>query len=158
MCNVHHFKAGLQDVCLSILLRQRGLCSSAPKLSAFACTALDSCAFRSVLLDGGIPKELDDFLTFLEGLGSFGYTRNPWVEPPAAVLGERRNIAAVRSYYVDLYREDRVVSRSLKVVLIGREGTGKTRCSQMSQNLVSPSWHDSRTGNLRVCCMSASPC
>jgi len=53
------------------------------------------------------------------------------MEPPAAVLGENGtiNIPAVRSYFEDLYRDERVVSRSLKVVLVGREGTGKTRCS-----------------------------
>ena len=86
-----------------------------------------------VSLGGGIPRELDKFLTFLGGvrmgglLKSFKCGSNRWVEPPAAVLGERGNIPAVRSYFVDLYREKRVMSRSLKVVLVGKEGTGKTR-------------------------------
>lgn len=64
------------------------------------------------------------------------------MEPPAAVLGENGNIPAVRSYFVDLYREKRVVSRSLKMVLVGREGTGKTRCSIMLQIPVISSLHD----------------
>ncbi|CAN0085093.1 unnamed protein product [Pylaiella littoralis] len=78
----------------------------------------------------GIPRELDKFLDFLGGLHKFDCGSNPWVEPPAAVLGESGNIPAVRSYFVDLYQETRVVSRSLKVVLVGKEDTGKTSLSQ----------------------------
>jgi len=62
------------------------------------------------------------------------------MEPPAAVLVGKNgtiNIPAVRSYFEDLYRDERVVSRSLKVVLVGREGTGKTRCSPMLPTLFS---------------------
>lgn len=84
----------------------------------------------------GLPRELDDFLVFLEGLSTgFRCDENPWVEPPAAVLGDTGNVPGVRSYFMDFYREKRVVSRSLKVVLVGREGTGKTRCS-LSPNIL----------------------
>jgi len=82
------------------------------------------------VLGVGIPRELDDFLAFLGGLKSFKCGSNQWMEPPAAVLGERGNFSALRSYFLDLYREKRVVSRSLKVVLVGKESTGKTRCNK----------------------------
>ena len=80
---------------------------------------------------GEIPRELDRFLTFLGKLHVFSCGSNRWVEPPVAVLGDMGIGPAVRSYFVDLYREERVVSRSLKVVLVGKENTGKTRCRQM---------------------------
>eukprot|EP00752_Nemacystus_decipiens_P006981 g6262.t1 len=82
---------------------------------------------------GGIPTELNGFLDFLEGLHLLHCEGNPWVEPPAALLGrvsEAPNFSAIRSYFVDLYREKRVISRSLKVVLVGKEGTGKTSLRQ----------------------------
>lgn len=88
--------------------------------------AVVSCC-RVGLVDG-IPKELDEFLKLLEGLGTCILRGNPWVEPPAAVVV--KGVPAIRSYFVDLYRGKRVMSRNLKVVLVGREGTGKTRCSQ----------------------------
>jgi len=93
-------------------------------------------------IGGGIPRELDIFLSFLGGVEYFSCGSNPWIEPPAAVLGMEGNIPSVRSYFEDLYREERVVSRSLKVVLVGREGTGKTRCSRMLPVLVDSSSHD----------------
>jgi len=95
-------------------------------------------------IDGGIPRELDDILSFVEGLRSFWCGSNPWMEPPAAVLGESGNIPAVRSYFEDLYREEQIVSRSLKVVLVGREGAGKTRCNRMLRILVKSCLHDWR--------------
>lgn len=93
-------------------------------------------------VENEIPKELDDLLEVLGSLEEFSCGENPWVEPPAAVLGESGNVPAVRSYFVDLYREKRVISRSLKVVLVGREGTGKTRCSQELEILVHSSLYD----------------
>ena len=80
----------------------------------------------AVVVGGGIPRELDEFLVFLGRLKTFACEKNPWVETPAAVLGDG-NVPAVRSYFLDLYREERVVSRSLKVVLVGKQSTGKTR-------------------------------
>lgn len=82
-----------------------------------------------------MPRELEDFLKFLAELRWFSCGLNPWKEPPAALLGDKGNLPGVRSYFVDLYREKRVVSRSLKVVLVGREGTGKTRCGHCLQIL-----------------------
>ena len=80
------------------------------------------------VIGGEIPRELDEFLTLCGRLRTFFCGSNPWVEPPAAIIGERNvNVPAVRSYFMDLYREARVVSRSLEVVLVGKEGTGKTR-------------------------------
>lgn len=104
-----------------------------PRLCRPVIPRVCGCVCFGVVLDGGIPKELNDFLQILEGLETFRFSGNPWVEPPAAVLRKacKRRIPAIRSYFVDLYREKRVISRSLKVVLVGREGAGKTRCSQM---------------------------
>lgn len=99
-----------------------------------------------VVLGGGIPKELDDFLQFLGGLQEFRCGSNSWVEPPAALLGESGNIPAVTSYFVDLYQEKRVVSQSLKVVLVGREDTGKTRYSKLLQVLEISGLHDLAQG------------
>ena len=103
------------------------------------------------VLDGGIPLELDGFLKFLEGLKTFSCGSNPWVEPPAAVLGEDGNIPAVKSYFENLYRENRVVSRSLKVVLVGREGTGKTRYLQRAIANCKDIW-------LPICCHVTQHC
>jgi len=79
-----------------------------------------------------MPRELEDFLDFLGKLRRFSCGLNPWVEPPAALLGDEGNLPGVKSYFLDLYREKRLVSRSLKVVLVGREGTGKTRCTPLT--------------------------
>lgn len=105
-----------------------------PKLDGLASAGLLSLVFLplchvSLLLGDGISKELDIFLKCVEGLQTFDCGGNSWVEPPAAVLNKARAgiVSAIRSYFVYLYREKRVISRSLKVVLVGREGTGKTR-------------------------------
>ncbi|CAN0368514.1 unnamed protein product, partial [Laminaria digitata] len=56
-------------------------------------------------------------------LGLYG---NPWAEPPEAVVNS--GIAAVMRYFDALYSSPcRVRRNSVKVVLVGQEGAGKTR-------------------------------
>lgn len=51
---------------------------------------------------------------------------NPWSEPPEAVV--KSGMAAVITYFDDLYSAPcRVQRNSVKVVLVGQEGAGKTR-------------------------------
>ena len=120
-------------------------------MNTVASDAQLSCV-SAVALGVGLPRELDYFLQFLGGLESFQCGSNPWLEPPAAVLGNSGNIATIRSYFVDLYREKRVVSRSLKVVLVGREDTGKTRCSILLQVLEIASPHNLTQGHGSTTC------
>ncbi len=101
-----------------------------------------------------MPTKLGDLLEFLAGLRWFSCGSNPWKEPPAALLGDKGNLPGVKSYFVDLYREKRVVSRSLKVVLVGREGTGKTRCSNVLQILEIPA--ETTQFGARIGCLPAA--
>ncbi|CAN0418899.1 unnamed protein product, partial [Laminaria digitata] len=51
---------------------------------------------------------------------------DPWAEPPEAVVNS--GIAAVIGYFGALYSSPcRVRRNSVKVVLVGQEGAGKTR-------------------------------
>ncbi|CAN0524932.1 unnamed protein product, partial [Laminaria digitata] len=51
---------------------------------------------------------------------------NPWAEPPEAVVNS--GIVAVIGYFDALYSSPcRVRRNSVKVVLVGQEGAGKTR-------------------------------
>lgn len=62
----------------------------------------------------------------MEERGYLGFDNNPWAEPPEAVV--KNGMTAVMSYYDDLYSEACIVRRnSVKVVLVGQEGAGKTR-------------------------------
>ncbi|CAN0547761.1 unnamed protein product, partial [Laminaria digitata] len=61
--------------------------------------------------------------SFLAGLYLFA---NPWAEPPEAVVNS--GVAAVIGYFGALYSSPcRVRRNSVKVVLVGQEGAGKTR-------------------------------
>lgn len=66
------------------------------------------------------------FLRGLEERGYVGLDDNPWAEPPEAVV--EAGMTAVMVYYDDLYSEPCIVRRnSVKVVIVGQEGAGKTR-------------------------------
>lgn len=55
-------------------------------------------------------------------------SRNPWKEPPEAVV--KKGMPAVLGYFADLFAEGVTVRRNMiKVVLVGQEGAGKTRCA-----------------------------
>lgn len=50
---------------------------------------------------------------------------NPWERPPAAVVAAGKT--SIRGYYDELKGRDPVEMQSLKVVLAGHSGAGKTR-------------------------------
>ncbi|CAM9407704.1 unnamed protein product, partial [Ectocarpus sp. 13 AM-2016] len=76
---------------------------------------------------GHIPSELRRLLDTLDraeraylDLGS-----NPWAEPPESIVAN--GMKSVRGYFEDLYAEPcRVQRSSIKIVLVGQEGAGKT--------------------------------
>ncbi|CAM9168233.1 unnamed protein product [Hapterophycus canaliculatus] len=67
---------------------------------------------------------------------------NPWVEPPASIVGRglRTDMEAVRRYFTDLYADPcRVHRNSVKIILVGQEGGGKTSLRQsMKANKATP--------------------
>ncbi|CAN0571365.1 unnamed protein product, partial [Laminaria digitata] len=76
------------------------------------------------------PNQLSRLLELLrkveESEGYFDLDSNPWAEPPEGVV--KSGIAAVIRYFVALYSSPcRVRRNSVKVVLVGQEGAGKTR-------------------------------
>lgn len=74
-----------------------------------------------------VPNELDELLAWFEKQAFRVYwTNNPWSEPPEAIV--ERGVLAVKDYFMALFDEGRTVKRtSVKVVLVGQEGAGKTR-------------------------------
>ncbi|CAM9344602.1 unnamed protein product, partial [Ectocarpus sp. 12 AP-2014] len=80
------------------------------------------------------PKQLDELLASLSKLSRLVVDRNPWQEPPEAVV--ERGIPAVREYFTDIFAEGVApVSRNMiKVVLVGQGGAGKTSLRQSLRN------------------------
>lgn len=59
-------------------------------------------------------------------LDGFNLSRNPWQHPPEAIVAG--GMQAVRGYFEAIFRGGTtVVTRPLKVVIIGKETVGKTR-------------------------------
>ena len=51
---------------------------------------------------------------------------NPWAEPPEPVV--HKGPKGIREYFEDLYAEPcRIERNSLKIIVVGQEGAGKTR-------------------------------
>ena len=77
---------------------------------------------------GAVPDGLSRLLGVVEEKedGVVNLNRNPWAEPPEAVV--KSGMTAVLTYFDDLYSAPCSVRRnSVKVVLVGQEGAGKTR-------------------------------
>ena len=80
---------------------------------------------------GAVPDGLSRLLELLRKVeekedGVVSLNRNPWAEPPEAVV--KSGMTAVLTYFDDLYSAPCSVRRnSVKVVLVGQEGAGKTR-------------------------------
>ena len=80
---------------------------------------------------GAVPDGLSRLLELLRKVeekedGVVNLNRNPWAEPPEAVV--KSGMTAVLTYFDDLYSAPCSVRRnSVKVVLVGQEGAGKTR-------------------------------
>jgi len=73
-----------------------------------------------------IPKKLGELLSFFSKLKERALDRNPWKEPPEAVV--EKGMPAVWDYFVDVFGEGVTVRRTMiKAVLVGQEGAGKTR-------------------------------
>ncbi|CAN0471301.1 unnamed protein product, partial [Discosporangium mesarthrocarpum] len=78
---------------------------------------------------GKLPGDLDKLLRTLRRIRYLELNGNPWGEPPAGII--EKGMGDVRHYFEDLYREgSSVINRSLKVVLVGRDGAGKTSLRQ----------------------------
>ena len=80
---------------------------------------------------GAVPDGLSRLLELLRKVeekedGVVNLNRNPWAEPPEAVV--KSGMTAVLAYFDDIYSAPCSVRRnSVKVVLVGQEGAGKTR-------------------------------
>ena len=80
---------------------------------------------------GAVPDGLSRLLELLRKVeekedGVVNLNRNPWAEPPEAVV--KSGMTAVLAYFDDLYSAPCSARRnSVKVVLVGQEGAGKTR-------------------------------
>ncbi|CAM9470851.1 unnamed protein product [Ectocarpus sp. 12 AP-2014] len=79
---------------------------------------------------GSVPRELRRLLDVLHRCGDpewrFGLSHNPWAEPPESIVA--KGTKSIKGYFEDLYAEPgRVRRSSVKVILVGQEGAGKTR-------------------------------
>ncbi|CAN0405928.1 unnamed protein product, partial [Scytosiphon promiscuus] len=81
-----------------------------------------------------VPSQLDQLLDVLDRTLGKNYfdvhgldlRRNPWAEPPESIVS--KGPTAIRGYYQDLYADScRVKRNSVKIILVGQEGAGKTR-------------------------------
>ena len=81
--------------------------------------------------DSAVPDGLSRLLELLRKIERKSFNgifldRNPWAEPPGAVV--KSGMTAVLTYFDALYSAPFSVRRnSVKVVLVGQEGAGKTR-------------------------------
>ncbi|CAN0313460.1 unnamed protein product, partial [Laminaria digitata] len=84
-----------------------------------------------------IPNQLSRLLELLRKVRK-ALDGNPWAEPPEAVV--KSGIAAVVEYFDALYSSPcRVRRNSIKVVLVGQEGAGKTSlCRSMKTGRATP--------------------
>lgn len=73
-----------------------------------------------------MPSQLCQLLDVLDGCRGLDLGDNPWVEPPESIV--REGMQNTREYFQDLYAESyRVQRNSVKIILVGQEGAGKTR-------------------------------
>ncbi|CAM9749420.1 unnamed protein product [Ectocarpus sp. 4 AP-2014] len=101
---------------------------------------------------GPMPSQLCRLLDVLDDVqqGKFQSLKlenNPWAEPPESIVV--KGPKAIRGYYEDLYAEPcRIKRSSIKVVLVGQEGAGKTSLRQsMKANEATPTgeWEEEST-------------
>lgn len=75
---------------------------------------------------GPVPSQLRRLLDILDGVKKLKLDNNPWAEPPESVVDKGKE--GIKGYFEDLYAEPcRIQHNSVKVVLVGQEGAGKTR-------------------------------
>ncbi|CAN0102649.1 unnamed protein product, partial [Scytosiphon promiscuus] len=93
-----------------------------------------------------VPSQLDELLDVLDrtserndfGVVGFSLQFNPWAEPPESIVD--KGPKAIRGYFEDLYADScRVKRNSVKIILVGQEGAGKTSLRQsMRANKAAP--------------------
>ncbi|CAM9221130.1 unnamed protein product [Ectocarpus fasciculatus] len=100
---------------------------------------------------GAMPSQLCRLLGVLDSVGREGgapkLNGNPWAEPPESIVA--KGPKSIRGYFEDLYAEPcRIKRSSVKVVLVGQEGAGKTSLRQsMKANEATPTgeWKEEST-------------
>ncbi|CAM9864587.1 unnamed protein product [Ectocarpus fasciculatus] len=101
------------------------------------------------MLGGSLPRHLCRLLDVLDRAtgGVLGLDDNPWAEPPEAIVS--KGPKTIRGYFEDLYAESSRVQRSsVKIILVGQEGAGKTSLRQsMKANEATPTgeWKEEST-------------
>ncbi|CAN0189484.1 unnamed protein product [Scytosiphon promiscuus] len=93
------------------------------------------------------PRQLRRLLDVLDGAVSLQLGGNPWAEPPESIVV--KGAKGIRGYFEDLFSEPgRIKRNSVKVVLVGQEGAGKTSlCQSMKVNKAAPTgeWKEKST-------------
>eukprot|EP00752_Nemacystus_decipiens_P012467 g11041.t2 len=86
---------------------------------------------------GPVPSQLCRLLDVLDG-ARLNLENNPWAEPPESIV--TKGSKHIRRYFEDLFSEPcRIQRNSVKVVLVGQEGAGKTSlCRSMKANKADP--------------------
>ncbi|CAM9739665.1 unnamed protein product [Ectocarpus sp. 4 AP-2014] len=96
---------------------------------------------------GAMPSQLCRLLDVLDRVAPWNLFPNPWAEPPESVVG--KGVKSIRGYFEDLYAEPCWIKRSsVKIVLVGQEGAGKTSLRQsMKANKAAPTgeWKEEST-------------
>ncbi|CAN0148410.1 unnamed protein product [Ectocarpus sp. 6 AP-2014] len=95
---------------------------------------------------GAMPSQLCRLLDVLDRV-SWRRGGNPWTEPPESIVA--KGPESIRAYFDDLYADPcRIKRSSVKVVLVGQEGAGKTSLRKsMKANKASPTgeWNEEST-------------
>lgn len=75
---------------------------------------------------GILPVSLASLLDLFDTMQHLALAQNPWDDPPEAFVTD--GMPAVRGYFEAIYKgATTVVTRPLKVVIVGKETVGKTR-------------------------------
>ncbi|CBJ32718.1 LRR-GTPase of the ROCO family, incomplete sequence [Ectocarpus siliculosus] len=102
-----------------------------------------------IMPGGAMPSQLCRLLVVLDRLSgvNLALLGNPWAEPPESIVA--KGPKSIRGYFEDLYAEPCWIKRSsVKVVLVGQEGAGKTSLRQsMKANKATPTgeWKEEST-------------
>lgn len=94
----------------------------------FACSAQPDAAPSFWRLSGALPVALASLLDCFDRVsGGLELDQNPWEHPPESLVAG--GLPAVRNYFEAIYEGGTTaVTRPLKVVIVGRQTVGKTRC------------------------------
>ncbi|CAM9727538.1 unnamed protein product, partial [Ectocarpus fasciculatus] len=97
---------------------------------------------------GRVPSQLCRLLdVFDRSTSAFRLSDNPWAEPPESIVA--KGAKGIREYFEDLYADPcRIQRNSIKIILVGQEGAGKTSLRQsMKANQAAPTgeWKEDST-------------